>query len=266
MHQLMTKCNGKSSLRQPQKLPHSAVSFTTNPNTKASGRILRSNSTRFQSQEGRPTHNNKEEDSSSAASCDANSTDSSDDKSSSRGLSLSLQSQPLRDIEDQGGRTAKSVLRIILNSKSDIYGEPNSKLCRQAQNKFLRWKTLSSKQYLLLLNRFGILHCHKVLVRSSSPRAQSQCPQDEGLQGAVLSKTLSTPPSSTSRRLNYTTPPVHFARLVSTMQRDHSGHHAVHFGNEGLDHVCEGKRNLYRINITTGNYYQNWLSLPNLTN
>jgi hypothetical protein len=64
---------------------------------------------------------------------------------SQRGLSLSLQGQLLCDIEDQGGRTEKQFgLRVILNSKSDIYGDRNSKLRRQAQNKFSQWKALSS--------------------------------------------------------------------------------------------------------------------------
>lgn len=59
------------------------------------------------------------------------------------GLSLSVKQQLLRDIEKLGGLSVVKVARLC-DAKPHLYGEKDSRLRRQVQNKVGKWKLLSS--------------------------------------------------------------------------------------------------------------------------
>lgn len=72
-----------------------------------------------------------------------------------RGLSVNIQRQLIINISEQGGLEFTR-LKDLCNSKTDVYGESQSKLRRKIQNTVASWKRLTPSGYQQLLSRLNV--------------------------------------------------------------------------------------------------------------
>jgi hypothetical protein len=72
------------------------------------------------------------------------------------GFPQHIKKQLLVDIKEGGGIYCTK-FKHLCNHNPQLYGQPASLRCRQAQNKHQKWKSLDLAGYFQLLHKFGVV-------------------------------------------------------------------------------------------------------------